>query len=346
MRLADAQALWDARPGWLDTAGSGLPPRPAVEALLAAIDDWRHGRPPSRPWAESVGDARGAFARLVGAAPADVAVGSSVSALVGLVAAALPDGTRVLVPDLEFTSNVFPWLAHADRGLELVTAPVARLPEAVDGRVGVVAFSLVQSATGQVAPLDEVVAAAQAHGVLTVVDASQACGWLPVSAPLVDVLVCAAYKWLMAPRGAAFLVVAPPLRDRLRPLSAGWYAGADPLQSLYGPPLRLAPDARRFDISPAWLSWIGAAPALQLLERIGVAAVHAHDVGLANRFRLARGLPPGDSPIVTLPAEAAARLGGAGIRAAVRGSRVRLSFHVYSTERDVDDAVGALAAPR
>ena len=41
-------------------------------------------------------------------------------------------------------------------------------------------------------------------------------------------------------------------------------------------------DARRFDLSPAWLSWVGAAPALALLEEVGVEAIHAHDVGLAE----------------------------------------------------------------
>lgn len=113
-------------------------------------------------------------------------------------------------------------------------------------------------------------------------DASQACGWLPIRAASSDTLVCAAYKWLMAPRGAAFCYLAPGLRERMRPLQAGWHAGQDVHQSYYGPPLRLAGSARRFDTSPAWFSFVGAAPAIELLNEIGVEAVHAHNVRLAG----------------------------------------------------------------
>lgn len=147
----------------------------------------------------------------------------------------------------------------------------------------------------------------------------------------------------MAPRGAAFGYFSPAVRDRFRPLQAGWYAGADVHDSFYGPPLRLADDARRFDFSPAWFSFVGAAPAMELLVDLGVEQVHAHDVGLANGFRAGLGLPPGDSAIVSTDvADAERRLAAAGVRAAVRGGRVRLSFHVYNTERDVERAVDAL----
>ena len=61
-------------------------------------------------------------------------------------------------------------------------------------------------------------------------------------------------------------------------------------------PLRLAADARRFDISPAWLSWVGATPALELLCDLGVGSTHAHDLRLANRLRAGLGLPAGGTP--------------------------------------------------
>ena len=88
-----------------------------------------------------------------------------------------------------------------------------------------------------------------------------------------------------------------PRRRRRRgwfPHGAGWYAGADRWDSIYGTPLRLAGDARRFDISPAWHSWVGQAESLDLLSSIDPAALQAHCVGLANRFRRAAGLPPGE----------------------------------------------------
>lgn len=337
-------ALWDAEPGYLNTASYGLPPRPGWAALQAALADWRGGRTSWEDWAAAVGRARHSFARLVAADPADVTVGSQVSSLVGLVAAAVPDGSRVVVPDVEFTSNLFPWMVHAHRGVEVVTVPTGRILDAIDERTTVVAFSVVQSSTGEVADLAAISAAAKACGATTVVDASQAVGWLPVDSRQADVVVGAAYKWLMSPRGTAFMVISPELAERVRPLAAGWFAGDDVHGSYYGPPLRLAKDARRFDVSPGWFDWVGTAATLAVVEEIGVAAIHRHDVTLANRFRAGLGLPPGDSAIVSVDWDGAARrLERAGIRAATRAGSLRASFHCYTTESDVDAAVAALA---
>ena len=130
----------------------------------------------------------------------------------------------------------------------------------------------------------------------------------------------------------------------IRPVAAGWYAGEDVHGSFYGPPLRLAADARRFDVSPAWFSWVAAAPALELIEEIGLSAIHDHNVALANRFLAGLGRPAGDSAIVTVDRPGAAeRLAAAGVRASVRKGAVRLAFHLYTTEADVDAAVAALS---
>jgi selenocysteine lyase/cysteine desulfurase len=342
MTLDEARQLWNAQPGWLNTASYGLPPQPAWDALQAALADWRAGATSWEGWDEATTAARAGFARLTGVPSGDVAVGSQVSQLIAPVAAALPDGARVVVPATEFASILFPWLAQGDR-LRVETVPADRLVEAVAGGCDVVAFSLVQSATGEVADYADVIAAARTTDAMVVVDASQACGWLPFDAGLADVVVVAGYKWLMNPRGTAYAYLSPAVRDRLRPIAAGWYAGADVHASFYGPQMRLAEDARRFDLSPAWFSWVGAAPAIALLERIGLTAVHEHNVALANRFLRGLGRPPGNSAIVTVDAPGAgARLAAAGVRAAVRAGRVRASFHLYTTDAYVDLALDAL----
>ena len=81
-----------------------------------------------------------------------------------LIAAALPGGSTVLVSDIEFASNVFPWAAQAARGVQVVEAPVEGLAGRIDGTIDVVAIGLVQSATGQVSDLAELNAAARAAG--------------------------------------------------------------------------------------------------------------------------------------------------------------------------------------
>jgi selenocysteine lyase/cysteine desulfurase len=253
----------------------------------------------------------------------------------GTVVTALPDGARVVVPEIEFTSTLFPLLVQ--QRLEVKTVPSASLGEAVAEGVDVVAFSAVQMSTGEVADLEAILAAAAQVGAITICDATQAIGWLPLAAEDFDAVVCGAYKWLTSPRGSAFLAVSDRLLENVVPHSAGWYAGEDVHQSYFGPPLRLATSARRLDISPAWFSWVGTQPALDLIEQIGIDAIYAHNLGLANRFRAGIGAEPSDSAIVCADLPGAAdRLQRAGIIAAVRGGLLRTSWHLYNDESDVD----------
>ena len=221
----------------------------------------------------------------------------------------------------------------------------SELADAIDDSIDVVAFSAVQMATGEVADLAAVAAAAATHGAMTLVDATQACGWLPLDGSRFDVVVAAGYKWLLSPRGTAFMSVSRDRLDDIVPVTASWYGGEDVHASYFGPPLRLAADARRLDTSPAWHSWIGAAAAMAVIEEIGVEAIHAHDLALANSFRAGLGLEAGDSAIVFIDApRAEERLERAGIRAAVRNGRVRTSWHVYNSDADVAQALAALEA--
>ncbi len=343
LTIDDAREQWSPAGVYLNTASYGLPPRAGFDALQDALADWRGGRTSWEHWGESSESARAGFAELMGVGPERVAIGATASEFVGLVAASLPDGARVIVPDVEFTSTLFPFLVQERRGVTVTTLPPSQIAEAIDARTDLVAFSAVQMSTGEVADLDAIAAAAAHHGATTLVDATQACGWLPLRAERFGAVVCSAYKWLMSPRGTSFMVVGDALQEAIVPHSAGWYAGADVHSSYFGPPLRLATDARRFDTSPAWFSWVGTHPAIELVNRIGVDAVYAHDVALANRFRAGLGMAPSDSAIacVDIP-DAAERLERAGIKAAVRGGRLRVSCHVYNVAADVDAALDAI----
>src|SRR4030095_16556846 len=148
-----------------------------------------------------VGRARRRFASLVEVPPDRVAVGNQVSTFTGLVAAALPDGARVLAAEEDFTSVLFPFMAHADRGVRVETVPLNRLLDAIRPGVNLVAVSAVQSADGRVVPggLDGLTTAAADRAWLTYVDATQAVGWRPFDAGRFDFVSCAAYKWLMSP---------------------------------------------------------------------------------------------------------------------------------------------------
>ncbi|MCA1682911.1 MAG: aminotransferase class V-fold PLP-dependent enzyme, partial [Actinobacteria bacterium] len=240
MRIREARTLWEPAGVYCNTASYGLPPRPAWEELQSALADWHGGRTSWEQWGQSTEGARAAFARLVGVGVAQVAVGSTVSELVGSLVTALGDGARVVVPDIEFTSTLFPLLVQ--RRLDVRTVPLAELVDSIVDGVDAVAFSAVQMSTGEVADLETIATAAAQVGAITLCDATQAIGWLPLEADQFDAVVCGAYKWLMSPRGSAFLSVSDRLLERAVPHSAGWYASEDVHASYFGPPLRLASD--------------------------------------------------------------------------------------------------------
>lgn len=333
--------------GYLDAATTGLPLCGTVDAMTTALTAWQAGVPDLAAYDEAVAASRSAFARLVGVPAGHVAIGSTTAALVALVAASLPACAEVVTASGDFTSVTYPFLGRGD--LVVRDVPVADLADAIGPRTAAAAFSLVQSADGAVADLDAVTAAARAAGALTVVDLTQAVGWLPVDAGRADVTVTSAYKWLCTPRGTAFLTAGDAVRERLQPLHANWYASEDVWGSVYGHDMRLARDTRRFDTSPAWLCWVGAVPALDAfadeLSGDDPDAIRHHDVALADSLRAGLGLPPAGSAIVSLAdpsGEVAARLAAAGLRGAGRGGRARLAFHVWNDEEDVAAALAAL----
>nr|CRL71214.1 selenocysteine lyase [Mycolicibacterium malmesburyense] len=133
------------------------------------------------------------------------------------------------------------------------------------------------------------------------------------------------------------------VRGAMTPHAANWYAAEQPWQAIYGLPIRLAGDARRFDISPTWFSALGAGLTLPWLASLDRVAVERHTVGLAGRLRSALQLPAQASPIVSLPVEGAAdRLAAAGIRASVRAGAVRVGFHLYNDDNDLDRLLDTL----
>jgi len=334
-----SQPWGEVRPGYLDAATMGVPMRATREAMRLAVEAWADGEASAAGYGTAVERARAAYARLVGVPRSEVAIGATTSELVGLVAASLPDGSEVLCVEGDFSSVVYPFLQHGHRGVRVRHVPLEALAGSISRGTALVAFSLIQSADGRVADRVAIAEAAHAAGALTLCDTTQATGIHPVDAAEWDLTVCHAYKWLCAPRGAAFLTASPEAAERILPLSAGWYAGEDIWGSTYGPGMALAGSARRFDTSPAWLSWVGAAEALEHFETIDPAAAWSRATGLADDLLFRLDLPPRGQAIIALddPHEERARvLDAAGIRFARRAGRVRLAFHVWNTRRDLD----------
>ncbi|HET9213760.1 MAG TPA: aminotransferase class V-fold PLP-dependent enzyme [Gaiellaceae bacterium] len=328
--------------GYLDTATYGLPPRSTLRALEEALEGWRTRRR-WRDWEEDAEACRGVFAELVGARAEDVALVSTVSAGAGIVAASLPagPGDNVVLYERDFMSVVLPWRGLQARGVELRLLPLERLAEGIDERTALVAVSSVQSADGAVADL----AALKSTGARLFVDATQAVGAVPTDLDGVDYLVTHAYKWLLSPRGLSFLYVHPERRSEIEPWTAGWKSCPNPYEDYYGFP-ELTDDARRLDVSVPWFAAAGARRSLELLLSLGPQRIADHNLALASRFTQELGRPEPAAPIVRVEvadADAAVeRLQASGVACSMRDGAVRLSFHLYNDEADVELAAAAL----
>jgi len=348
---ADSRRLFGLAPGvvYLDAATYGPLPKAAGEAMRSAIAAHEDG---SGRWIEDwdrpAESCRAAFAELIGAAPNDIALIPAASVGVGVVAARLGTGDEVVVPHDEFTSVLFPLLVAERRGVKVRQVGFDELPANIGPSTRLVAFSLVQMQTGRVADLGAILGRARAHGSEVLIDATQAIPFVDLRERIADVdyLVCAGYKHLLSPRGTAYLYVRAARHAQLEPLFANWRSATEPYGRFFGGPLTLALGAAQFDVSLAWIPWVGATESLRLLADLHRSGQLAQVNALARRLAEACGVRDTGGTLVCVPVEAAdaARrtLEEAGIRASVRGSAVRFAPHVYNTTSDVERAAAAM----
>ena len=244
---------------WLKTASVGPAALPVLAALRAAVDGWERGELDLRTWDAEAQETRALFARILGADASQIALTTSVAQAAATVAALVPRG-RVVVGENEYRSNLFPWLALRDRGFTVAEVPMPEhvlrsesIVDAIDDATVLVAVSDVQSASGSRVDLVAIGDRCRHVGARLFVDATQSLGVLrfPLREAAPDYVVAHGYKWLIAPRGAAWLYLRDPPEEQV-PIAPSWRSAPDPFASFSGGPLELASDARRMDASPAW----------------------------------------------------------------------------------------------
>lgn len=333
----------EAARGYLAAASVGLPTFETLAALREDLEFWGSARRDPMDYEEHVEATRGHYAQLVGVPVEQVAIGSQTSAITSVIAAAVPSGAEVLCVEGDFTSMVFPFLQRSD--VTVRSVPLADIATSITDATWLVAFSLVQSATGEVADVAAITAAATAHGSYTFCDTTQATGMHPVAAAEFDATVCHSYKWLCSPRGVAFLTVNDRFGELLTPIQAGWYAGENVWGSIYGPAMQLAATARRFDVSPAWPAWVGARPAIRMFSKLDMTEVWARGSGLGNLLCDALEMPRQNQAIITWAdpgGVALQRLLDAGLAVSGRAGRLRVAFHLWNTIDDVEQVAREL----
>jgi selenocysteine lyase/cysteine desulfurase len=343
----------------------------AVEAGAAALA--RRARPwriASADWFGGAEERRALFARLAGVDPEGVALVPATSYGLAVAAANLTarPGQRVLVLADDYPSNWYTWQRFSRRtGAEVVA--VARrdgrtwgeaVLEALDERTAVVAVLAVHWTDGGAVDLATVGARAREAGAALVVDASQAVGAMPLDLAAIrpDYLVTVGYKWLLGPFALGYLYVAERHRDGV-PLEENWISrlGSEDFAALVDYQDRYQPGARRFDVgqrSHLETTPMAVAALRQLLdwEVPRIAATLGRLTGRIQREVEAIGLRLTSSDRVPhmlgigLPGKAhgavAAALADAGVHVGVRGSSLRVSPHLWTTDQDVERLVGAL----
>jgi len=323
-------------------------------------------------WMQAVEEAKAGFARLINAAPGDVAVMGSVSDIASSVGSALaftPQKNGIVVGEIDFPSIGHVWLAHEPRGARVrfvrsadgVHVDPQAYADAIDERTALVSISHVAYANGFLQDLGVLAGLAHAQDALLFVDAYQSVGavHIDVQRTPVDILASGAQKFMLGCPGIAFVYVRPQVAQRLQPSNTGWFGRVAPF----------AFDIRRLDYAegaarlntgtPPMVNAYAARAAIGLLEAAGVPRIeawlrHLSAVALAEAARLRLQLAsPRDLSrkaantairVGTRANEIERRLAAQGYVVAARNDVIRIAPHYYSTEEEVVGALRALAA--
>lgn len=320
-------------------------------------------------------------AGLIGGAADDIALveSATVGWHRAVDAMRLGDGDRVLATRPTYVSSALQLLELERAGVVIDVVPddetghvdLEALERALAEPTTLLVATHIPTSSGRVEPVVEVGALAAAAGVTYLLDATQSVGHVPVDVGSFgcDALVTTGRKFLRAPRGTGFLYVSPRLRERLRPVApdvrgARWSGEHE---------FELDESARRFETwEAAHALRLGLGVALEEARQLGVDSVAAHVAALSASLRSRlleevagiRIADPEDAPsgIVTFvreqeePQSTQAKLSAAGCHTVVvpashglwdlapRGLAgvVRVSFHVYNDEDDVEAVIAAL----
>jgi len=337
-----------------------------VEAgLREYVASWNAHGSPWDLWVERYEAARAQFAALIGAVSDEVAVVPYASAGINSVASALTFDQRkkVVLGEFEFPTMGHIWLAQQKRGaqVEFVPASGDAVPpdgyeRAIDRKTLIVPITGICFMNGFRSAVKEIVQLAHANGALTMLDDYQDCGTRPVNvrAANLDFYVTGTLKYLLGPPGLAFLYVRKELIDSLRPTITGWFAQTNPF-AFDVKLLDLAPSARRFEAgSPPIPNIYAAMRGIQWLQEIGLDKVSAHIAALvrallagAQKLGLRVKTPPDSvGPLCVLQCKDAPtlvqKLAASGIVCSNRHDGLRVSFHVYNTQSDVESVLEVL----
>ena len=244
-----------------------------------------------------VTDCRSLVARLINAESSDrIAFQINTSDAINVVASGLPwaPGDSLILNDIEFPANVYPYLNLKRLGVEIdtITAVDGRItPDMIASRLRprtrLVALSAVQYLSGHRADLEVIGKMCRGRGIVLAVDGIQAVGAvkLDVQRMKIDALAAGAQKWQMGPHGSGFLYLTEELQSRIAQANLGWLSVEDPWSfHKYDQPL--APSARRYEGGSLTMpSLHGLHASLSTLLEFGPEAIENHILAVTEILR-------------------------------------------------------------
>ena len=354
---------------YLNSCSQGALSDAVEDGLRDYIASWHEHGSPWDIWVAQYEAARSQFAKFIGATADEVAIVPYASAGINSVASALSfaDRKKVVLGEFEFPTMGHVWLAQQQRGAQIHFVPAAGdrilfedYKRAIDRQTVIVPVTGVCFMNGFRSPVREVVQLAHGQGALVMLDDYQDCGTRRVNVrdSDVDFYVTGTLKYLLGPPGLAFLYVRKELIEKLQPTITGWFAQANPF-AFDVKQLDLARSARRFEAgSPPIPNIYAAMRGIRLLEEIGLENVAGQIAKLARALMDGaeelglRAKTPADSvgPLVVLQcANAVAlveKLAANNVVCSSRHDGLRISFHVYNTQDDVESVLAVLKQNR
>jgi cysteine desulfurase/selenocysteine lyase len=195
---------------------------------------------------------------------------------------------------MEHHSNLVPWQLLAERtGARLRFVPVRDdgtlaldlLPSLLTPEVKLFAFTHISNSLGTINPVAELCQRAHAVGALTLVDAAQSAGHIPIDVQELgcDFLAFSGHK-MCGPTGIGALYGRAERLDSIPP----WHGGGEMIVSVSLEKSTFKRAPHRFEAgTPNIAGAIGLAAAIEYIERIGRVEIFEHDLDL-TRYALER----------------------------------------------------------